>query len=112
MTSGQRANLRAHATKINSIFQIGKGGISDNFLADLCKGLDEHELIKITVLRNSEATAKDIIRDLAIEVGAEPVTAIGNKIVLYKRSTKDGIKHIEFWFGYFRKGLIWKIKLY
>ena len=33
---------------------------------------------------------------LAKELNAEVVCTIGHKIVLYRRSLKDGVKHIEF----------------
>lgn len=96
LTSQQRAKLRSMATLIDPIFQIGKNGIGDNQVADILTALDMRELIKITVLRNADASAKDMLLKVCERTGAEPVTAIGNKIVIYKRSTRDGIEHIVF----------------
>lgn len=96
LTSSGRAKLRAMATSISPIFQIGKGGVSENQLKDIVAALEARELIKITVLRNADTTAKDIIDDLAKRTSAEAVTAIGSKIVLYKRSTREDYNHIEF----------------
>ena len=96
MTSKQRATLRSMAQSIRPIFHIGKGGINDNMINDIVTALDAHELIKIDVLRSCESTAKEIIDGLAAAIGAEPIQAIGGKIVLYKRSTRDNVKHIEF----------------
>lgn len=96
MTSKQRATLRSMAQSIRPIFHIGKGGINDNMINDIVTALDAHELIKIDVLRSCENTAKEIIDGLAVATGAEPIQAIGGKIVLYKRSTRDNVKHIEF----------------
>lgn len=84
------------AQSIRPIFHIGKGGINDNMVKDIITALDAHELIKIDVLRSCENTAKEIIDGLAGATGAEPIQAIGGKIVLYKRSTRDNFKHIEF----------------
>ena len=84
------------AQSIRPIFHIGKGGINDNMINDIVTALDAHELIKIDVLRSCESTAKEIIDGLAVATGAEPIQAIGGKIVLYKRSTRDNVKHIEF----------------
>lgn len=96
MTSKQRAALRSMAASIEPIFQIGKGGISDAMLEGMGSALEKRELIKITVLRNSEKKAKEFIAGLAEALGAEPVTALGNKIVLYRKSSNEKIRHIEF----------------
>lgn len=84
------------ANGLKPIFQIGKGGIGENLISDLSDALEKYELIKISVLQNSEKSAKDILSDLAEKLGAEPIAAVGNKIVLYRRSKREDIKHIEF----------------
>lgn len=84
------------ANGLKPIFQIGKGGLNDNMISDLGDALEKYELIKISVLQNSEKSAKDILSDLAKKLGAEPIAAVGNKIILYRRSKREDIKHIEF----------------
>lgn len=96
MTTKQRSKLRSLAQIIEPIGQIGKGGISDNMIAGLSSALEARELIKVTVLKNAEDEAKYLADDLAAELNAEVVCTIGHKIVLYRRSLKDGVKHIEF----------------
>lgn len=96
MTTKQRSKLRSLAQTIEPIGQIGKGGISDNMIAGLSSALEARELIKVTVLKNAEDEAKYLADDLAGELNAEVVCTIGHKIVLYRRSLKDGVKHIEF----------------
>ncbi len=96
MTTKQRSKLRSLAQTIEPIGQIGKGGISDNMIAGLSSALEARELIKVTVLKNAEDEAKSLADDLAAELNAEVVCTIGHKIVLYRRSLKDGVKHIEF----------------
>ena len=96
MTSKQRANLRGMASTIEPIFQIGKGGVSDALLEGLDAALEKRALIKITVLRNCDKKAKELIGEIAEQLSAEPVTAVGSKIVLYRRSKNDKIQHIEF----------------
>ena len=96
MTTKQRSKLRSLAQTIEPIGQIGKGGISDNMIAGLSSALEARELIKVTVLKNAEDEAKCLADDLAAELNAEVVCTIGHKIVLYRRSLKDGVKHIEF----------------
>ena len=96
MTSKERANLRSIASTIQPIFQIGKGGINDAMINSIGEALYKRELIKITVLKTCEDEPKEILQEIAERLEAEPVTAIGNKIVLYKRSDNDKIEHIEF----------------
>lgn len=94
LTSGQRAKLRSMAQNIDPIFQIGKNGIGENQTRDICTALELHELIKISVLRNADSDAKELLDTVCRMTNAEPVTAIGNKIVIYKRSSRDDIEHI------------------
>lgn len=95
-TSKQRGNLRSLTQNIDPIGQIGKGGLSENMIKSFADALYARELIKITVLKNSEEEAKYVCDELAEKLGAEVVCTIGRKVVLYKRSDKKGIVHIEF----------------
>ena len=95
-TSKQRSVLRSLAQTIEPIGQVGKGGISDNMIESFSQALESRELIKITVLNNSEEEASWVANDLAEALGAEVVCTIGHKVVLYRKSNKKGIKHIEF----------------
>ena len=96
MNTKERSRLRSIAQTIEPIGQIGKGGVSENMLKGLSDALDARELIKITVLKNAEDDARFLADDLADALDAEVVCTIGHKIVLYRYSEKDGIKHIEF----------------
>lgn len=95
-TSKQRSKLRSLAQTIDPIGQIGKGGLSENMIESFSKALENRELIKITVLNNSEEEAKWVAGDLAEALNAEVVCTIGHKVVLYRKSNKKGIEHIEF----------------
>ena len=95
-TSKQRSVLRSLAQTIEPIGQVGKGGISDNMIESFSQALESRELIKITVLNNSEEEASWVANDLAEALNAEVVCTIGHKVVLYRKSNKKGIKHIEF----------------
>lgn len=95
MNTKERSKLRSIAQTVESIGQIGKGGVSENMLKGLSDALDARELIKLTVLKNSDDEARFLADDIAAELNAEVVCTIGHKIVLYRRSDKN-IKHIEF----------------
>ncbi len=88
LTSKQRSYLRSLANTMEPIFQIGKGGIGDNLIKQFNDALEARELVKATVLRNSEAGAREIGDEIAGIVGADVVQVIGNRFVLYKESEK------------------------
>ena len=89
LTSKQRSFLRGKANTIDSIFQIGKGGINGNLIKQLDDALEVRELIKIHVLPNAEDDIRDIFHELATELSAEEVQLIGSRFVLYRKSTKN-----------------------
>jgi len=89
LTSKQRAQLRALATKENAIVFVGKSGITENTISEMNNALKARELVKATVLENSLLTAKEACSMLCEECSAEPVQVIGNKFVLFKRNSKN-----------------------
>lgn len=96
ISSKQRANLISLASKIKPIFQIGKDGLSPEQLKGIEEALLKRELIKISVLKSSEKSAKELGQNLSDALDAILVKVIGNKIVLYKRSDDEKVTHIEF----------------
>ena len=89
ITSKQRAYLRGLANELPAIMQIGKGGLTDNLVKTCSDALEARELIKLHVLENSGYSPKEAIAALAEALGAEPVSATGKKIVLYRASEKN-----------------------
>lgn len=88
ITSKQRSYLRSLANNMSPIFQVGKEGIEDNFLKQVQEALEAREIIKISVLNNSGINAREASDMICEELGCEGIQAIGNKLVLYKRSSK------------------------
>lgn len=86
LTGKQRAYLRRLANDIQPIFQIGKGGIEDNFIKQVCQALEKRELIKIKVLENSGMDTREASDEICRKAGCEGIQAIGSKMVLYKKS--------------------------
>ena len=93
ITSKQRAYLRSLATNEPAIMQVGKGGIGDNLIKTVSDALEARELIKLSVLENSEYTPRETADTLAETVGADVVGVIGRKVILYRESVKH--KKIE-----------------
>lgn len=86
LNSRQRAQLRALANQIDTILHIGKGGITENVVAQADSALKARELIKGRVLENAGLTAREAADELAGRCGAETVFAIGSRFVLYRES--------------------------
>ena len=95
ITSKQRSALWALANGIEPIFQLGKGGITENFVKQISDALEARELIKVSVLKSSPLRPKEALNELCQAVGAEPVCAMGSRMILYRKS-KTRTEHIEF----------------
>ena len=93
MTGKQRAYLRAMANSYDTIFQVGKGGINDNMLAQIDEALEVHELIKLRVLNTCELTAAEAANEIAKSLQADVIQVVGTRFILYKESVKH--KKIE-----------------
>ena len=93
ITSKQRAYLRSLSQNLDTIFQIGKGGITDEICKQIANALEARELIKARVLENSGYTAKEASAVIAEAIDCEVVSCVGTRFVLYKESVKK--KRIE-----------------
>lgn len=89
ITTKQRSYLRSLANNMDPIFQVGKAGIEENFLTQIDQALEARELIKIKALNNSGITAREASEIICEELGCEGIQAIGSKLVIYRKSTKN-----------------------
>ena len=89
-----RIKLRSLAMTIKPTLWVGKEGFSANVLKQITEELFNHELIKIAVQDNLEMPSEFELTEMAVKLGANVITVIGRKIVLYKHSEKKNIKHV------------------
>lgn len=89
MNSKQRAFLRSLANNINSIFQVGKNGISENLIKQVDDALEARELIKLNVLETSPDDIEEVANSIAERTNSILVQIMGNKITLYRARKKD-----------------------
>ena len=94
LNSKQRAYLRSLSQNLDTIFQIGKGGITEEICTQISNALEARELIMARGLDSSGYTAKEASAELAEATGADVVSCVGTKFVLYRESVKK--KRIEF----------------
>ena len=93
ITSKQRAYLRGLAQNLDTIFQIGKGGVTEEICTQISNALEARELIKARVLDNSGYSAKEAANEIAEAIGCDVVSCVGSRFVLYRESEKK--KRIE-----------------
>ena len=96
LSSKQRANLRSLAQKIEPITQVGKLGVNEALIDSLDKAIEKRELIKITVLENSDLVPKEAGFEIAEALNAEFVCATGRKLVFYRKSNNPKVEHLIF----------------
>ena len=95
LTSKQRALLKGIASTYETIFQIGKSGISENLINQVSDALRKRELIKLRVLDNCEYSAQEASREIAEKTGSEVVQVIGTRFILFKRNPKVPVIDIK-----------------
>lgn len=87
LTSKQRAELRGKANSLEPIFQVGKNGLTPEFLAQLEGAIALRELMKIKILREtSPVDARTAADEIAAHLNADVVQVIGNIMVLYREN--------------------------
>lgn len=89
MNGKQRSYLKKLAHDLQPLFQIGKNGLTENFIEQMNQALEARELVKCKVLNNSMLDAKETANELARATNAEFVQAIGNKFTLYRESVDN-----------------------
>ena len=95
MTSKQRSYLKSLAVNLDTIFQIGKSGVTDEICVQLLNALNARELIKIKILETCPSTVKETADLVAKGTGAEVVQTIGMKIVLFRVSDNEKNRTID-----------------
>lgn len=89
ISTKQRAQLRGLANSIDTILQVGKGGISETLIKQVDDALLARELIKMRVLENAPMFAREAAVELAEKTNADIVQVIGTKFVLYRKHPKE-----------------------
>ena len=94
ITKQERIKLRSLAMNIKPTVWVGKEGFDLDVYEKIKEELFNHELIKITLNPSMDKLDNDGLAELASKTQADVITQIGKKIVLYKLSSKNGLKHV------------------
>ena len=85
MDSKLRRELFSKAMKINSIYTVGRAGITDVFINEVSKALKARELIKISIGKQCDISVEEAAEEISSRTFSEIVRTIGRKIILYKK---------------------------
>lgn len=86
ITSKQRSFLKSLAHELDPTVYIGKSGLTENIMKEMENGLELRELVKVKIQEGSDLEPKEVANQMAQELKAEFVQAIGRKFTLYRRS--------------------------
>lgn len=95
LTSKQRKVLRGMANTMEPALIIGKENITPGVVSSADDLLEQHELVKCSVLETSELAAREAADELVERLGAECVQVIGRKFTLYRRTHRTDVPTID-----------------
>lgn len=87
ITGKQRSELKKMAQEIKPTVMIGKDEVTPAVIASIDDYLNAHELVKVQIQNGALLDAKETANEIAEELGADFVQAIGRKFVLYRMAS-------------------------
>ena len=91
----QKSYLRSQAHHLNPIFQVGKGGVNDAMIHQIGEALEKRELIKVSLLQNTDETPEEVAGILEQALKCQVVQTIGKILMVYKPSATEKKKKIS-----------------
>ena len=87
ITGKQRSELKKMGQEIKPTVMIGKEELTEAVIKSIDDYLAKHELVKVQIQDGAVLDPKETANEVAKELGAEFVQAIGRKFVLYRAAT-------------------------
>ncbi len=85
LTSAQRRHLRALAHPLKPVVQLGRQGLTPAVLRQIDDALEQHELIKVKLAKESPAETGDVAPEIERETKGSVAQIIGHTLVVYRR---------------------------
>lgn len=82
----QKRFLRSQAHSMRPLFQIGKDGLSHNWLENVEAAIEKRELLKVSILQNSMVEEEEVVDFIEKNSSIQVVQKIGHVLVLYKKA--------------------------
>ena len=92
LTGKQRSKLKSIANGLSPTASIGKAGLTPTIIKTIDEYLTANEIIKCSIQQGIELDAKTVGNEIAEELKAEFVQAIGRRFVLYRPSDDQKIR--------------------
>ncbi len=89
LTPKQRQYLKGLAHPLSPIVRVGKGGLTDNVIAETKKALASHELIKVRLEVEDSAARRDLAARLVEATDGHLVGTIGKIAMLYREREEE-----------------------
>lgn len=84
----QKRYLRSQAHGMRPLFQVGKEGLTANWLKQVEDAIEKRELLKINVLQNAIVEDEEVIEYIEDNSQIQVVQKIGHVLVLFKQADK------------------------
>lgn len=82
----QKRFLRATAHSMRPLFNIGKQGLTQNWLDQLETAINKRELFKVAILQNSDIEVAEAKEFIEANTNIQVVQTIGHTLVLFGES--------------------------
>jgi len=83
LSGRQRRQLRGLAHALDAVVHVGKGGLTDEVVAQVDRALETHELIKVRFLEG-KAERTELGPELARRTSAAEAGGVGHVAILYR----------------------------
>ena len=94
ITGKQRSELKKLGQEIKPAVMIGKDEVTPAVIAAIDDYLDAHELVKVQIQDGAVLDPKETANEIAEEIGADFVQAIGRRFILYRQAADPGKRKI------------------
>ncbi|MGL5977689.1 MAG: YhbY family RNA-binding protein [Erysipelotrichaceae bacterium] len=81
--------LRGKGQTLKPLFQMGKDGLTENFINTLEDSIYAHELVKISLLKSAPISVNEAAIEVARLTDSEVIQVIGRTFVIYRKSSKN-----------------------
>ena len=99
----ERQFFKKEAHSLKPIFQIGKGGLSEEMIHQIQNAVEKRELITVTLLQNTLEEPQEAAETIAEATGSTIIQVIGHTIVLYKEARNPKHRDLSVRFAEFKK---------
>ncbi len=92
LSNDQKKHYRSIGHNLKPIVTIAGKGLHENIIAEINRGLEDHELIKVSVKVGDRDVRKAVSAEICERTGAELVQSIGHAILLLRPAKKPDPK--------------------